>query len=73
MNRWGALAGMIGGAATVILWRNIDPFGWGLYEILPGVVMAFILIVVFSLIGPEPSEQMEADFDLVNDNAESRS
>ncbi len=73
MNRWGALAGMIGGAATVILWRNIDPFGWGLYEILPGVVVAFILIVVFSLIGPEPSEQMEADFDLVNDNAESRS
>ena len=73
MNRWGALAGMIGGAVTVVAWRNIDPFGWGLYEILPGVIVAFILILVFTLIGPEPSEQMEADFDAVNDNAESRS
>lgn len=71
MNRWGALAGMVGGAATVVLWRNIDPFGWGLYEILPGVIVAFILIVVFSLIGPEPSEQMRSDFDTVNGDAES--
>lgn len=73
MNRWGALAGMIGGAATVVLWRNIDPFGWGLYEILPGVIVSFILIYVFTLLGPEPSEQMEADFDTVNDNPEGSS
>jgi sodium/proline symporter len=73
MNRWGALAGMVGGAATVVLWRQLDPFGWGLYEILPGFAVALVLIVVFSLIGPEPSEQMQSDFDIVNDNAESRS
>ena len=73
MNRWGALAGMVGGAATVVLWRNIDPFGWGLYEILPGVLVGFLLIVVFSFVGPEPSEQMQSDFDTVNDNPEGRS
>ncbi|MGB3681817.1 MAG: sodium/proline symporter PutP [Rubrobacteraceae bacterium] len=73
MNRWGALAGMVGGAVTVVLWRTLDPFGWGLYEIVPGVVVAFVLIYVFTLLGPEPSEQMESDFDMVNDNAESRS
>ncbi|CAN5906493.1 sodium/proline symporter PutP [soil metagenome] len=73
MNRWGALGGMVGGALTVVLWRNFDPFGWGLYEILPGVIVAFILIYVLTLLGPEPSEQMESDFDMVNDNAESRS
>ena len=73
MNRWGALAGMVGGATTVVVWRNIDPFGWGLYEILPGVIVAFVLIYVFTLLGPEPSEQMEADFDTVNDNPEGRS
>ncbi|MGF1470530.1 MAG: sodium/proline symporter PutP [Rubrobacteraceae bacterium] len=67
MNRWGALAGMVGGATTVLLWRNIDPFGLGLYEILPGVLVAFVLIVVFSLVGPEPSEQMRSDFDTVNE------
>lgn len=73
MNRWGALAGMVGGAVTVVLWRNLDPFGWGLYEILPGVIVAFVLIYVFTLLGPDPSEQMESDFDMVNDNPESRS
>ncbi|AHY45602.1 sodium/proline symporter [Rubrobacter radiotolerans] len=73
MNRWGALAGMVGGAATVVLWRQLDPFGWGLYEILPGFAVGIVLIVIFSLIGPEPSEQMNSDFDLVNDNAEGRS
>ena len=59
MNRWGALAGMVGGAVTVVLWRNLDPWGWGLYEIGPGVTVAFALIVVFSLLGPEPTEQMQ--------------
>lgn len=73
MNRWGALAGMIGGAVTVVAWRNLDPFGWGLYEIVPGVAVAFVLIYVFSLLGPEPSDQMNSDFDTVNDDAESRS
>ncbi len=73
MNRWGALAGMVGGAVTVVLWRNLDPWGWGLYEIGPGVTVAFALIVVFSLLGPEPTEQMQADFDTVNNNAESSS
>jgi sodium/proline symporter len=72
MNRWGALAGMVGGAVTVVLWRALDPFGWGLYEIVPGVVVASVLIYVFTLLGPDPSEQMESDFDMVNDNAESR-
>jgi sodium/proline symporter len=64
---------MIGGAVTVVLWRTLDPFGWGLYEIVPGVIVAFVLIYVFTLLGPDPSEQMESDFDMVNDNAESRS
>lgn len=55
-----------------MVWRNLDPFGWGLYEIVPGFVVAFVLIVVFTLLGPRPSGQMEADFDAVREDAGSR-
>jgi sodium/proline symporter len=72
MNRLGALAGMIGGAVTVVAWKQLDPFGWGLYEILPGVIVAFALIFALSLVGPRPSREMEADFDAVREDLESR-
>ncbi|SUB16301.1 Propionate transporter [Pantoea agglomerans] len=51
MNRNGALAGMIVGALTVLVWKQ---YGWlGLYEIIPGFIFASIAIVVFTLMGRE--------------------
>ena len=56
MTKRGALAGMITGAVTVIVWNT---FGWfGLYEIIPGFVFATIAIIAFSLTGPKPSQAM---------------
>lgn len=72
MNWAGALAGLISGAVTVVAWKQLDPFGWDLYEIVPGFIVGFIFILVFNLLGPAPSDQMQLDFDTVNDNAESR-
>jgi sodium/proline symporter len=72
MNWVGALAGMVGGAVTVVAWKQLDPFGWGLYEIVPGFIVGFVFILVFNILGPSPSSQMEEDFATVNDNAESR-
>jgi sodium/proline symporter len=61
MNRNGALAGMLVGAVTVIVWKQ---FGWlGLYEIIPGFLFASVAIVVFSLLGPAPSRAMQQRFD----------
>ncbi|MNZ83026.1 Sodium/proline symporter [compost metagenome] len=61
MNRNGALAGMLIGAVTVIVWKH---FGWlGLYEIIPGFIFSSIGIVVFSLLGKEPSAAMKQRFD----------
>jgi sodium/proline symporter len=54
----GALAGMISGAATVVLWRNV--VGGDLYEIVPGFVVATIAIVVFSRVGSEPDRDWSA-------------
>lgn len=63
MNRQGALAGMITGAATVLIWHQ---FAWfGLYEIVPGFVLGIVAIVVASLLTKEPDEEMRKTFDEV--------
>lgn len=56
----GALAGMITGAVTVIVWRN---GGWfGLYEMIPGFFLACLAIVVVSLLSAPPTSTVTATF-----------
>lgn len=58
----GALAGMLVGAIMVVLWKNL--FGdTGVYEIIPGFICSMIAIVVVSLMGKAPSEEVTARFD----------
>ncbi|MDT4874083.1 Sodium/proline symporter [compost metagenome] len=62
MTRNGALAGMVLGAVTVVLWKNF--FGWtGLYEIVPGFILCTLGILIFSRIGAAPSAAMIKRFD----------
>lgn len=51
MTRNGALAGMIAGAVTVVLWKQT---GSALYEMVPGVIAATSAVVVVSLLGKAP-------------------
>jgi sodium/proline symporter len=62
MTRNGALAGVVVGALTVILWKHT---GSALYEIVPGFVAATLSIVVVSLLGREPPVQVQAMHDEV--------
>jgi len=68
MTRNGALAGMLVGAVTVILWHNGPWFGLakgpvlGLYEMLPGFVFSLISIVVVSHLDRAPSQTMQQGF-----------
>lgn len=48
MTRSGALAAIIGGAATVIIWIAAGTFGTGLYEIIPGVIVSTLLGIIVS-------------------------
>lgn len=57
MTRGGALAGMLVGAATVVLWKQT---GSALYEMVPGVVAASIAIVVASLLSRAPGDAVRA-------------
>jgi len=63
ITRNGALAGIIIGAVTVIVWGDFLSGGiFDLYEILPGFILNLIVTVVVSLFG-EPHESVEAEFD----------
>ena len=57
MTRSGALAGMVVGAATVVLWKQT---GSALYEMVPGVVAASVAIVVASLLSRPPADAVRA-------------
>ncbi|MFT4633021.1 MAG: sodium/proline symporter, partial [Crocinitomicaceae bacterium] len=64
MTRNGALAGMITGAATVLLWIYApvevagEPLGALVYEIVPGFVLATIATIGVSLVTAKPSAQL---------------
>ncbi|MDD2840873.1 MAG: sodium/proline symporter PutP [Tolumonas sp.] len=60
MTRNGALAGMLVGALTVIVWRNAAWFG--LYEMVPGFLLSGVAIILFSLLDKTPSMRMQQDF-----------
>lgn len=62
MNKWGALAGMLTGAATVIIWSNIEAVQ-EIYEMIPGFIACTIAIIVVSLLTKKPEAEIEADFD----------
>ncbi|AZB41874.1 sodium/proline symporter PutP [Bacillus sp. FJAT-42376] len=64
MTKWGALAGMIGGTLTVIIWEQIPlPFFKEVYEIIPGFIVCAAAIAVTSLLTAKPSQDMENEFD----------
>ncbi len=49
MTRIGAIAGMLSGASTVILYDKFGKSFLDIYEIVPGFIVASVAIVVFSL------------------------
>ena len=67
MTRNGALAGMLVGAWTVIAWKLIavDRMGSGLYEMVPGVIAATVAIIVVSLLGRQPPDDVQATHEQV--------
>lgn len=54
MTRNGALAGLITGGLTVIIWKNISGGIFELYELLPGFLFASIVIYIVSKLGVKP-------------------
>ena len=72
LTKEGAIAGMIGGAAMVLIWHNlIKPIGgvFGIYELLPAFLFSAICIVVVSLLTKAPDQEVLDEFDHYMDEA----
>ncbi|WP_066015084.1 sodium/proline symporter PutP [Endozoicomonas atrinae] len=65
MNRFGALAGIVVGGVTVVVWKQLSGGIFDLYEIVPGILFASVAIVVTSLMTKAPDEEITKEFDLV--------
>jgi len=66
--RAAAIAGMIAGGTTVVIWKVLLSLLGGvfaIYELLPAFVISCIVIVVVSLMTKEPSEEIRKEFNLI--------
>jgi sodium/proline symporter len=66
MNTSGALAGIIVGGVTVVLWKQLEGGWFDLYEIIPGMVLATVAIILASLMTAAPAHSVVATFDEVD-------
>ena len=66
INREGAIAGMVSGAAMVFIWKLvISKLGgaFAIYELLPAFIVSSIFIVAVSLCTAPPSKEIIEDFE----------
>jgi sodium/proline symporter len=59
--RQGALAGIIVGGLTVLIWKQVGLFG--IYEIIPGFIFSILAIYVVSKMTPPPGDSVMKVFD----------
>ena len=67
---FGLALGMLGGAVMVFVWNLlVRPLGgmWDIYELLPAFIFSCLCIVVVSLLTPEPSQQIQKEFQEVKE------
>ena len=68
VNKPGAVAGMVGGAAMVFFWKLVlSGLGgvFAIYELLPAFIFSSLCIVVVSLLTKAPAKEIEEDFEAV--------
>ena len=63
MNVWGALAGIIVGAITVIIWISNEALKGFMYEMIPGFILSLVAIIIVSTLTAKPSTNVETEFD----------
>ncbi len=64
MTRNGAIAGMLTGGLTVIIWPLVTSGAFAdVYELLPGFFFAILAIFVVSKMGAKPSKEITDEFD----------
>ncbi|WP_162047771.1 sodium/proline symporter PutP [Vibrio taketomensis] len=59
MNRNGALAGIIVGGVTIVVWKQLTGGWFDMYEIVPGIIFSTIAIVVVSMVTGGPNQEVQ--------------
>ncbi|WP_067221580.1 sodium/proline symporter PutP [Marinomonas gallaica] len=70
MNRNGALAGILVGGITIVVWKQISGGIFDVYEIVPGFILSTLAIVVVSLMSGAPEKKVLDTFDSYEKNLE---
>ena len=74
-NLAGAVAGMVTGAATCFVWKFVLKSSaalvsahpvFGMYELLPGFVLAMVVTIAVSLLTKQPSKEMLDEFEKIH-------
>ena len=65
MTRDGAVAGMLVGALTVVIWKQLSGGIFELYELLPGFIFATLAIILVSRLGRQNDQEVTELFDKV--------
>ncbi len=67
MTRNGALAGIVCGGLTVVVWKEFQGGLFDLYEIVPGIVVSTLAIVAASLTDRPPEQEIQEEFEQVRE------
>ncbi len=65
MTRWAAIGGLLSGGITVVWWKAMAGGIFDLYEIVPGVLIASLVIVIVSLASRPPADRVTGLYDRV--------
>lgn len=63
LTNYGALFGMVSGAATAFVWGKVSFLKEALYEIVPGFFVCLIVAILVSMITYRPNKEIEEEFD----------
>ena len=67
MTKQGAIAGMVAGAVTVLLWIYVLDLSGVLYEIVPGFIVATLTVIVVSMLSKDPERHVTDYYDAMKD------
>jgi sodium/proline symporter len=62
VTRTGAVAGLVVGAATVVVWRQLEGGLFDMNEIVPGFILGTFAVVFVSLFDEEPTLEVREEF-----------
>ncbi|WP_086981250.1 sodium/proline symporter PutP [Vibrio aphrogenes] len=62
MNRNGALAGIVVGGVTIVIWKQLTGGWFDVYEIVPGVIFSTLAIVIVSIATGGANEEVSKQY-----------